>query len=62
MPFDPLVDNILISYKNPFSLLDGTIKPYLFPLSSITEEQKMELNMLRTYVSLNKNKEYLLFD
>ena len=62
MSFDPLVDNILISYKNPFSLLDGTIKPYLFSLSSITEEQKMELNMLRTYVSLNKNKEYLLFD
>jgi hypothetical protein len=31
-------------------------------MSSMTEEQKMELTMLRTYVSLVKNKEYLLFD
>ena len=38
------------------------IKPYLFPISSMTEEQKDKLIMLRTYVSLNKNKEYLLFD
>lgn len=38
------------------------IKPYLFPLSSMTEEQKLELTTIKTYVSLNKNKEYLLFD
>ena len=37
-------------------------KPYLFPLSSMTKKQKMELTTLKTYVSLNKNKEYLLFD
>ena len=37
-------------------------KPYLFPLSSMTEEQKLELTTIKTYVSLNKNKEYLLFD
>lgn len=45
-------------------LIDGIEehKPYLFPMSSITEKQKKELNILRTYVSLNKNKEYLLFD
>lgn len=42
--------------------LKNITKPYLFPLSSMTEEQKMKLNMLKTYVSLNKNKEYLLFD
>lgn len=38
------------------------IKPYLFPLSSMTEKQKLELATIKTYVSLNKNKEYLLFD
>lgn len=38
------------------------IKPYLFPMSSMTEKQKKELIILRTYVSLTKNKEYLLFD
>ena len=38
------------------------IKPYLFPLSSMTEEQKLELATIKSYVSLNKNKEYLLFD
>ena len=38
------------------------IKPYLFPLESMTEEQKLELATIKTYVSLNKNKEYLLFD
>lgn len=38
------------------------IKPYLFLLSSMTEKQKLELTTLKTYVSLNKNREYLLFD
>lgn len=38
------------------------ITPYLYPLSSMTEKQKKELTILKTYVSLNKNKEYLLFD
>ena len=38
------------------------VKPYLFPLSSMTEKQKLELITLKTYVSLNKNTEYLLFD
>ena len=37
-------------------------KPFLFPLSSMTEEQKLELATIKTYVSLNKDKEYLLFD
>lgn len=38
------------------------IKPYLFPLSSMIEGQKLELITLKAYVSLNKNTEYLLFD
>lgn len=37
-------------------------KPYLFPMSSMTKEQKLELATIKTYASLNKNKEYLLFD
>lgn len=49
-----------MSIKN--AVLKHDYKPYLFPISSMTEEQKMELTMLRTYVSLVKNKEYLLFD
>jgi hypothetical protein len=49
-----------MSIKN--AVLKHDYKPYLFPMSSMTEEQKMELTMLRTYVSLVKNKEYLLFD
>ena len=40
----------------------GDIRPYLFPLERMTEEQKLELATIKTYVSLNKNKEYLLFD
>lgn len=40
----------------------GDIRPYLFPLERMTEEQKLELVTVKTYVSLNKNKEYLLFD
>lgn len=38
------------------------IKPYLRPMSSMTKEQKLELATIKTYASLNKNKEYLLFD
>jgi hypothetical protein len=49
-----------MSIKN--AVLKHDWKPYLFPISSMTEKQKKELNILRTYVSLNKNKEYLLFD
>ena len=41
---------------------DYVIKPYLFPLENMTEEQKLELTTIKPYVSLNKNKEYLLFD
>ena len=48
-------------YANRYVEIEA-VKPYLFPLSSMTEKQKKELNILRTYVSLNKNKEYLLFD
>jgi hypothetical protein len=56
-----LGDYVVINSKD-YSCEINDIKPYLFPMSSMTEEQKMELTMLRTYVSLNKNKEYLLFD
>lgn len=49
-----------MSIKN--AVLKHGWKPYLFPLSSMTEEQKMEFITLKTYVSLSKNKEYLLFD
>lgn len=49
-----------MSIKN--AVLKHDWKPYLFPMSSMTEKQKMELTTLKTYVSLNKNKEYLLFD
>jgi hypothetical protein len=59
MPFDPLVDNILISYKNPFSLLNGTIKPYLFPLSSITEEQYNSLYESGILDNCSHNYEYV---
>lgn len=60
----------LKDWKTEQSIFDGiryiinkyNWRPYLFPLSSMTEKQKKELNILRTYVSLNKNKEYLLFD
>ncbi len=45
-----------------YSLPIERIKPYLFPLSSMTEKQKMELTTIKTYVSLNKNREFLLFD
>ena len=31
-------------------VLDGFLKPYLFPLSSMTEEQKREYNSLRDFV------------
>lgn len=53
--------------ESPKIILSGCyygedIKPYLFPLSSMTEEQKLELTTIKTHVSLNKNKEYLLFD
>lgn len=62
--------NITISFIGEDTIIgeDGDsydisfITPYLFSLSSMTEKQKKELNILRTYVSLNKNKEYLLFD
>lgn len=47
-------------YDAPWDI--GYIKPYLFPLSSMIEEKKLELATIKTYVSLNKNKEYLLFD
>jgi hypothetical protein len=60
----------LKDWKTEQSIFDGiryiinkySWRPYLFPLSSMTEKQKKELNILRTYVSLVKNKEYLLFD
>ena len=49
-----------MSIKN--AILKHGWKPYLFPMSSMTEVQKIEFIALRTYVSLTKNKEYLLFD
>jgi hypothetical protein len=55
-PFD---NEILIGQ---YALKVEAIKPYLLPLSSMTEKQRKELTILKTYVSFNKNKEYLLFD
>lgn len=49
-----------MSIKN--AVLKHDWKPYLFPMSNMTEKQRKELTILKTYVSLNKNKEYLLFD
>ena len=49
-----------MSIKN--AILKHGWKPYLFPMSSMTKVQKIEFIALRTYVSLTKNKEYLLFD
>lgn len=43
-------------YYHPDFPLDEDIKPYLFPLSSMTEEQRMELNsLLPVGVSLQIN-------
>lgn len=36
-PFDPLVDNLKINYKNPQSWFDGSIKPYLYPISKVRD-------------------------
>ena len=33
-----------------FYMLAGNVKPYLFPMSSMTEEQKREYNSLRDFV------------
>ena len=52
---DEYGDIVYISYNdvhfaNYFdSILNGTIKPYLFPLSSMTEEQEKEYNDLNCY-------------
>ena len=54
---DEYGDIVYISYNdvhfaNYFdSILNGIIKPYLFPLSSMTEEQKREYNMLQDDVT-----------
>lgn len=48
---DEYGDVIHVSYNNVHfanyfdSILNGTIKPYLFPLSSMTEEQKREFDI-----------------
>lgn len=67
--YDKIQELYGITYEENVELLNmdyhmplESIKPYLFPLSSMTEEQKMELTTIKTYVSLNKNREYLLFD
>ena len=52
---DEYGDTIYINYNdvdftNYFdSILNRTIKPYLFPLSSMTEEQEEEYNNLNSY-------------
>lgn len=62
------IDTICLSSSSPevgigqYGLPIEKVKPYLFPMSSMTEEQKLELTTIKTYASLNKNKEYLLFD
>ena len=47
---DELLKNITITYeylKPNGMVMKGDIKPYLFPLSSMTEEQKKEYNRLK---------------
>lgn len=59
------LDGILLDFYEDgkdYQVYLSEVKPYLFPLSSMTEEQRLELITLKTYVSLNKNTEYLLFD
>jgi hypothetical protein len=56
------ISSTSIDKKLSYNLDLDEVKPYLFPLTSMTEEQKLELTTLKTYVSLNKNREYLLFD
>lgn len=47
---DPLLNNIIIQYHHLTTVngigmvLDGSIKPYLLPLSSMSEEQQKEYN------------------
>lgn len=55
---DPCLNNIIIHYRHLVTfnngigmVLDGSIKPYLLPLSSMTDEQKKELN--DTLISLS---------
>ena len=62
---DPLLRKVSITYSclvtvdgNEGMVLNGDIKPYLFPLSSMTEEQKLEYKRTCTLASLdwlNKN-------
>lgn len=42
-------NDIIICSKDESCLIDD-VKPYLFPLSSMTEEQKKEYNRLRDFV------------
>lgn len=54
--------NIKATERDYFNDREEIIKPYLRPMSSMTVEQKLNLAATKAYVSLNKNKEYLLFD
>ena len=38
------------------------VRPYLFPMSSMTKEQKREFISVKKYISLNRNTVYILFD
>lgn len=47
------VENNDGSKINPIKVMVENIKPYLFPLSSMTEEQRKELNELSNSVEIN---------
>lgn len=51
--FGVLVENNCHNPLNPIDVKFEDIKPYLFPLSSMTEEQRKELNELSNSVEIN---------
>ena len=51
--FDVLVENYCHDPLNPIYIKLENIKPYLFPLSSMTEEQKNELNGLTDSIEID---------
>lgn len=62
---DRLLRSITITYGNlkPNGMvMTGDIKPYLFPLSSMTEEQKDEFDRLYTYDALIIEPQWELID
>lgn len=52
---DPLLKAVRISYgslsKSDGMVMDGSLVPWLFPLSSMTEEQKQEYTYIVNYIS-----------